>query len=170
PDGAPSWLRESITNLAATSLGPSFKPVLEAVIRVEEAHKFKPVNGKKMNSTGRPDVVSVWVKGGRGSKFANYPAVWQGWWDSLQPSWRKRDARGRWEIGGEYGTDWTTLDHPGANGVLNLAASLYFWGRQAQEMRAKEGEEWFSSQWQKWEAAVHDVTWMLDGLDTDLSS
>ncbi|KAJ7840775.1 hypothetical protein B0H13DRAFT_1649441 [Mycena leptocephala] len=167
PDDAPKWLKDAVTNIAATPLGGSFKAVLEAVIRVEEAHSFDSDVKGTLPTTGRPDVLHDWVKGGRGSKtkkipvikkFSSYPAVWQGWWDSLQPAWRKRGVDGHWEIGGEYSEDWEALDCPGVNGVLNLAASLYFWGHQAEEARAKEGEEWFTENRKLWDDAVHDVT------------
>jgi hypothetical protein len=45
----------------------------------------------------------------------------------------------------------------GANGVLSIVASLFFWGRAVQH----EPELRFA-----WEAAVGDVVWMLEGMAT----
>ncbi|KAJ6503451.1 hypothetical protein C8R47DRAFT_969270 [Mycena vitilis] len=176
PPDTPPWLEGAIANLSVKWLGPSFCSVLEAVIRVEAAHGFD-ADAKALSSVGRPEIIADWVKGGRGSKskkipkikkFPGYPKLWQSWWDTLQPAWRKRGLDGHWEIGGDYGEDWTTLDCPGVNGVLNLAASLYFWGTQAEEARAKAGEEWFADNQSLWDNAVHDVAWMLDGLHSYL--
>ncbi|KAJ7899717.1 hypothetical protein B0H13DRAFT_1883804 [Mycena leptocephala] len=143
PDGAPKWLKDAVGNLAAVPLGGSFKAVLKAVIRVEEAHGFDTDAKGTLPTAGRPDVLHDWVKGGGEANRRN-------WWDGLQPEWRKHGVDGHWEIGGEYGDDWGGLHCPGVNGVLNLAASLYFWGRQAEEARAKEGEEWFAANRKLW--------------------
>ncbi|KAJ7601273.1 hypothetical protein DFH06DRAFT_1026859, partial [Mycena polygramma] len=159
----------------SVTLGPSFKSVLEAIVRIEEAHGWD--EDVKIRPEGRPEVIGLWVKGGRGSKskkvpiikkFAAYPKTWQSWWDSLQPAWRKRGVDGTWEIGGDYGEDWRSLNCPGVNGVLNLAASLYFWGLQGRGLREERGEAWFTQHQALWDDAVHDVAWMLDGLHTYL--
>ncbi|KAJ7036226.1 hypothetical protein C8F04DRAFT_954048 [Mycena alexandri] len=175
PDDAPEWLTDAVTYLTVTPLGDNFKAVLEAVIRIEEANDF--ADGKGLPSTLRPEVIGAWVKGGRGRKskkipvirkFASYAKDWQAWWDSLQPQWRKRDAHGQWEIGGECGEAWGSLDCPGVNGVISVAASLYFWGRQVHEGRKEKGEAWFEENQQLWDAAVNDVGWVLDALSTFL--
>ncbi|KAJ7618965.1 hypothetical protein DFH06DRAFT_1011688, partial [Mycena polygramma] len=172
PAGTPEWLMNAIKDIAGVPLGASYTSVLEAVIRVEGAQGFD-ADVTALSKVGRPDVISFWVKGGRGSKSKKipfikkldaYPKAWQGWWDSLQPAWRRRGANGQWSIGGDYGEDWDILDRRGVNGVINLPASLYFWGRQVHGARAKEGEEWFKKNVKVWDAAVHDVAWMLDGL------
>ncbi|KAJ7680872.1 hypothetical protein DFH06DRAFT_1120457 [Mycena polygramma] len=168
PPNAPLWLTRAIENLSGTALGANFTAILEAVVRVEAAHGFS--DGPNLGGGKRPDVVSSWVKGGRGQKskklplikkFATYPALWQTWWDSLQPAWRKRGTDGQWEIGGDYGDTWGELDCPGVNGILNVAASLYFWGRQAEQAGDVNSRI-------LWDDAIHDVAWMLDGLYSSL--
>ncbi|KAJ7838248.1 hypothetical protein B0H13DRAFT_1911967 [Mycena leptocephala] len=64
PDGAPKWLKDAVGNLAAVPLGGSFKAVLKAVIRVEEAHGFDTDAKGTLPTAGRPDVLHDWVKGG----------------------------------------------------------------------------------------------------------
>ncbi|KAJ7847078.1 hypothetical protein B0H13DRAFT_2362630 [Mycena leptocephala] len=64
PDGALKWLKDAVGNLAAVPLGGSFKAVLEAVIRVEEAHGFDADAKGTLPTAGRPDVLHDWVKGG----------------------------------------------------------------------------------------------------------
>ncbi|KAJ7653359.1 hypothetical protein DFH06DRAFT_921627, partial [Mycena polygramma] len=104
----PRWLKDAVKNIAIDPLGPSYTSVLQAVVRVEEAYGFDS-KAKPLCTTKRPEVIYDWVRGGRGSKstkppvikkLATYPGVWKGWWDLLQPGWRKRGANGQWMIGG----------------------------------------------------------------------
>jgi hypothetical protein len=48
----------------------------------------------------------------------------------------------------------------GVNGMLNVVASLYFWGVAI----AEKGN--LDSDVKAWEAGVGDVTWMLEGMAT----
>ncbi|KAJ7217456.1 hypothetical protein C8J57DRAFT_1034206, partial [Mycena rebaudengoi] len=133
----PKWLREAVLNLSAVDLGNNFKALLEALIHIEDLHGFPAVMKGSIPATGRPVVVGEWIQGACGQRSKKvptitnikaYPNSWQAWWDSLQPEWRQRDAAGRYEIGGDYGEEWGGLDCPGANGLLSVVASLYFWG------------------------------------------
>ncbi|KAJ6513587.1 hypothetical protein C8R47DRAFT_1206903 [Mycena vitilis] len=90
---------------------------------------------------------------------AAYAEGWQAWWDSLQPIWRKRAKDGNWSTEGGYGkdgTDWGPLYQWGVNGMLNIVASLYFWGCSlvSGDLRGDL----------RWETAVIDVTWMMEGM------
>ncbi|KAJ7034641.1 hypothetical protein C8F04DRAFT_956079 [Mycena alexandri] len=175
PDDAPEWLTDAVMNLTVTPLGSNFKAVLDAIIRIEGANNFD--EGKGLSTSLRPEVVGAWIKGGRGRKAKKIPVIkklqtyakdWQAWWDSLQPKWRKRNSHGQWEIGGEYGEDWGTLDCPGVNGLISVAASLYFWGRQLHEAREEKGNAWFEENIQLWDAALNDVSWVLDSFSAFL--
>ncbi|KAJ7603766.1 hypothetical protein DFH06DRAFT_1021919, partial [Mycena polygramma] len=177
PAGAPKWLTAAVKNISIDPLGPNYMSVLQAVIRVEEAYGFN-TTARPLSTVKRPEVIFDWVRGGRGSKsskppvikkFPTYPGVWQGWWDLLQPEWRRRGVNGQWMVG-EYGQDWGLLECGGVNGVLNLAASLYYWGRHVYGARETQGEEWFAVNVKLWDDAVHDVAWMLDGLHAYLKT
>ncbi|KAJ7884955.1 hypothetical protein B0H13DRAFT_2235322 [Mycena leptocephala] len=60
--------------------------------------------------------------------------------------------------------DWTPLEFPGANGVLSVVASLYFWATNMCMLSSVHGEAWFVEEENKWDNAVQDVVWMLEGL------
>jgi hypothetical protein len=57
---------------------------------------------------------------------------------------------------GKAGREWGPLYQWGVNGTLSIVASLYFWGRGV-----VDGED---ALLREWEAAVVDVTWMLEGM------
>ncbi|KAJ7676722.1 hypothetical protein DFH06DRAFT_1317333 [Mycena polygramma] len=148
---------------------PWFVHARTEMTRIEYASCFQngPTN---LSPKGRPKQVGAWIANGRlvnGRKRqadvavpdpTAYALVWQEWWDKLQPAWRKRAKDGRWSVEGRYdGQDWGPLYHWGVNGVLNLVASLCFWGRC---VLANQSE----SDCRAWEVAVDDVTWMMEGM------
>ncbi|KAJ7758930.1 hypothetical protein DFH07DRAFT_741385 [Mycena maculata] len=146
-------------------LGPHFRAVVAAWMRAEAASKFMqgPTN---LPSKGRPKQVGAWITSARGKRGCNtsvanlalYAVEWQNWWDSLQPNWRSRGADGAWTVGTSYGKDgkeWGHLLQWGVNGTLSIVASLYFWGCAVREDDVAKI---------RWETAVTDVGWMLEGL------
>ncbi|KAJ7169146.1 hypothetical protein C8R43DRAFT_1121035 [Mycena crocata] len=166
PANAPTWLVESIAHLSQKDLGCHFTSVLTALVRLEEAAGLEIQESKRTRLPSdkkvRPAEIQTWIRGGRGSKtkihpkvtIAKYPAKFITWWDSLQPKWRKRDAKGRLITGGAYGTDWGVLDCSGANGCLSAVAGLYFWGIVQMD----------NEQQQLWDDTVQDVAWVLEGV------
>ncbi|KAJ6524929.1 hypothetical protein B0H19DRAFT_880086, partial [Mycena capillaripes] len=137
--------------------------LVAAWIRVEAASRFEhgpsnlPVNSK------RPKPVGEWIAKNRTrapiiADPVAYAAQWQLWWDSLQPTWRKKGSDEEWSIVDGYGQDgreWGQLYQWGVNGTLTLVASLYFWGcvlGEDPDLRVQ------------WEAAVGDVCWMVEGM------
>jgi hypothetical protein len=175
PKNTPQWLCDAVGNLALEDLGNNYKSLLEALIRVEAAHGFPDDTMGGVSAKLRPGVVAMWIRGARGQKTKKPPVIkprdmlaysdsWQAWWDTLQPSWRTKDAGGKWRITQEYGDDWTPLEFLGANGVLSVVASLYFWATNMRMLSSVHGEAWFVEEENKWDKAVQDVVWMLEGL------
>ncbi|KAJ7105443.1 hypothetical protein C8R43DRAFT_906590 [Mycena crocata] len=165
PPKAAAWFSDAHTQMTAVDLGYHFNALVAAWTRVEAASKFKagPTNLPK---PGRPTQVSAWIGGGRSArsgktkvtKVETFEKEWAVWWDSLQPSWRKRDTDGTWSVVGGYGSDgkeWGDLTQWGVNGTLSLVAGLYFWGCAVQDQPTLHN---------RWEAAVLDVGWMLEGM------
>ncbi|KAJ7820348.1 hypothetical protein B0H14DRAFT_2345062 [Mycena olivaceomarginata] len=151
--------------MSQTALGCHFDALLAAWTRIEDASRFEqgPTN---LPHKGRPKQVGNWVSSSRGKKLydasipdiGEYAKIWQNWWDSLQPAWRKRAQDGTWKTGeyGGGGREWGSLYQWGVNGTLNIVASLYFWGV------AIAGNPDLGLK--VWEAGVADVTWMLEGM------
>ena len=150
--------------ITKVDLGCHFDALIAVWTRLEYASRFEH-SPNKLSTKGRPAQVGVWVAAGRGKRVppvvtdvAAYAAQWGLWWDVLQPKWRKQDGKGAWIAGGEYGgtgQDWGPLYVWGVNGTLTLLASLYFWGCAVTDPDLLV-----------WEAAVCDVTWMLEGMAT----
>lgn len=147
------------------NLGSHYDAVVEAWTRLEVASRYE-AGPTKLPRPGRPDPVTNWINGAQGkrpaltavTKPSEYEVIWHAWWSTLQPSWRKLETDGTWSVAGGYGADgkeWGPLYQWGVNGTLSIVASLYFWGCAVQEDYTQR---------LAWEAAVLDVSWMLEGM------
>ncbi|KAJ7732893.1 hypothetical protein B0H16DRAFT_1328501 [Mycena metata] len=168
PSNAPAWLRGCVGVLQTEDLGCHFTALVAALVKLESVYGFDDTKyGAAIPAEHRPTEVTQWIRGGRDrtkkvpkiGNLVKYVKVWQTWWNSLQPEWRRRDGEGNLMAGGEVGYGaadaWGVLDTGGPNGWLSVVASLYFWGvcsGQSVEMKGR------------WDAAVQDVMWMLEGL------
>jgi hypothetical protein len=171
PAEAPAWLRDSVADITKVDLGCHFAAVLAALIRLEKAVGYEVGENKKLpggKKLLRPQIISDWIKGGRGQKTKKAPVIgdvdlhvaeWDAWWDGIQPDWRARNTHGRWRADGTYedNWDWGALDCSGVNGLLSAVAALYFWG-VAVRMGPEEKKT-------RWEQSVLDVVWVLEGLE-----
>ncbi|KAJ7142160.1 hypothetical protein C8R46DRAFT_920479, partial [Mycena filopes] len=167
PPDAPPWLSGSVTQLSTTDLGLHFTALLATLVRMETSFGFDEDTYGTLPADNRPEEVSQWIKNGRYRKakmpgiksLTKYMRLWDLWWGSLQPGWRRRDRGGKLMAGGDaqYGEDddWGSLLTPGPNGCLSIVASLYLWG-QSDQQTPESREEWNS--------AVQGVMWMLEGV------
>ncbi|KAJ6558631.1 hypothetical protein DFH09DRAFT_1317346 [Mycena vulgaris] len=179
PTDCAPWLLNTIRVLSAVDLGCHFRALLETLIRVETKFGWEVNPREGVSKVSRPVEVGAWIRAARGTKskgpydanitnIAGYSERWRTWWDSLQPEWRKRTADGEWEIGGTHGEDFESLWFPGQNGCLCVVASLYFWGTARSAMGHGGGSAWDAGNREKWERAVQDVMWMMEGLESAL--
>jgi hypothetical protein len=167
PENAPNWLKAGIAWLTKQDLGCHYRALMVALIQLEAKYGFDPANNGSLGTANRPTQISLWIRGGRGSRMKFPPTInrinkyatqWALWWDGLQPAWRERGDDGHWRIDSGWGPhdQWDPLEAPGQNGCLSVVASLYFWGLYNAKQPAHLQETW--------ERAVLDVTWMLEGL------
>ncbi|KAJ7103986.1 hypothetical protein B0H15DRAFT_766409 [Mycena belliarum] len=162
PPKAPAWFVNARTVLTKVDLGLDFDALIAAWTRIEYASRFEqgPTN---LSPTGRPKQIATWIAGRRAhappkvTDTGAYASQWKVWWDSLQPKWRKRDKEGMWATDeyGDGGAEWGPLYQWGVNGTLSLLAALHCWGSTVLETGQPADA---------WEAAVMDVTWMLEGM------
>jgi hypothetical protein len=81
--------------------------------------------------------------------------AWWKWWHSLQPEERALQDNNELSRLGEM--NWSEMaELHGDNGLLQVMATLVWWGEVAQKRGKAEIDEW--------RAAVDDVTWVLDQL------
>jgi hypothetical protein len=81
--------------------------------------------------------------------------VWWKWWESLQPEERTTQDNNELLRPGEV--NWSEMaGRYGNNGILQVMATLVWWG----EVAHKHGE----AEIEGWRAAVDDVTWVLERL------
>ncbi|KAJ7129040.1 hypothetical protein C8R43DRAFT_896852, partial [Mycena crocata] len=151
----PKWASEALALFCEVDAGHKWNATVAMWTQLERAYGFKSSpNG--LSKAGRPTVIDVWIKTGRGTdKLPNFspekdiPAWWE-WWAGLAPTWREKNAAGRPVIGRQG--PWGTLAKPGANGMLTVILGLAWW-------YTAEGEAT-----EDWLAALKDVTWVLRGL------
>ncbi|KAJ7715981.1 hypothetical protein B0H16DRAFT_1339399 [Mycena metata] len=175
PQNAPTWLVSAVEDLTRMDLGCHYSLVVAALIPLESAAKYgKDDDGRlpaaQKGPTARPKVLAAWIRAGRGTKSKSQPTVdsldtfvkeWNGWWDSMQPEWRERNRQGRWRIDPPYRKewDWGVLETYGVNGILSVVAGIDFWGVAV----LSEDDE---DQTARWDNAVQDVVWVLEGLES----
>ncbi|KAJ7448467.1 hypothetical protein B0H11DRAFT_1744237 [Mycena galericulata] len=176
PADSPQWLQDIVRVLSAAHLGPHFDSLLQMLIRLETKFSTSDNPRAGISSTKRPVEVQAWIRAARGVKakgvydagikdLEDYAKRWSAWWDSLQPEWRTRGPDGQWATGVEYGEDWSKLWFPGQNGMSSVVASLYFWGSSSKAMGIDGVSVWNGEEMEKWERAVQDVVWMVEGLE-----
>ncbi|KAJ7895685.1 hypothetical protein B0H13DRAFT_1527114, partial [Mycena leptocephala] len=164
PPDAAAWFVDAHAQMTQVDLGCHFQGVIAAWTRVEVASRFEQ-GPTKLSTINRPEQVKKWVANQRGKRQADtsiadptaYAAGWQLWWDSLQPEWRIKDADGAWSVNGGYrggGKVWGPLFQWGQNGVLNIVASLFFWGVAVRDSTSELQSAW--------ERSVMDVAWMFE--------
>jgi hypothetical protein len=164
PPQAAEWFAHAFGELTKENLGPHFNALLDTWVRVEAACKFENPPKYALPKNGQPEQVDRWIKDAHGhrkrpnptvKKVQQYEKEWWGWWNTLQPAWREKDAEGSWVVGGAYGKEWDSVGYWGENGVLSVVASLYFWGCAVQD--GGVGLD-------RWEDVVNDVSWVFEGL------
>lgn len=95
-----------------------------------------------------------------------YAQEWWTWWQILQPEWRVFDSDktgvcvGTGAVQPESLDAWNCLLVPGANGLLGVVASLYWWGCGVVGLEGKQRKEEEGG----WTKAVEDCTWVLECL------
>ncbi|KAJ7820735.1 hypothetical protein B0H14DRAFT_2371894 [Mycena olivaceomarginata] len=145
---------------------------LEWAVCVQKFYDFEAAwgfvdEGAQMRRDGRPPQVSGWLS--RGRKWTLPPTLgedlgtretvelwiglWWNWWKSLQP--RERSIESSGELSCPELADWSEMaELHGKNGVLQVMATLLWWGEVAQKRDLSARAEWL--------AAVSDVTWVLE--------
>lgn len=123
----------------------------------------------QMPRKNKPQQISGWIS--RGRKWSMPPtlgetlgtqeneALWVGgwwkWWNGLQPNDRTMMENGKLSRPGDG--DWGAMAAMhGKNGILQVMATLGWWGEVVQKRSAEEKNEWL--------AAVGDVTWVLEQI------
>lgn len=95
-----------------------------------------------------------------------YAQEWWKWWQILQPEWRVFDSdttgvcAGTRAVQPESPDAWDRLLVPGANGLLGVVASLYWWGCGVVGLEGKKRKE----EEDGWIKAVEDCAWVMECL------
>ncbi|KAF7290051.1 hypothetical protein HMN09_01310200 [Mycena chlorophos] len=163
PEDAASWFQARYRQLTETELGLEFDSLISAWVRIESESLFRTCKDKlaldhcpqgllKWHRAGGKD--SPIIPRGRLGAFMN---AFRDWWDGLQPSWRKKDVRGRWKrvTYGCGGRQWGRLFTWGDHGFDIIVAGLYMWGCSVEEG---------SPMHEAWGVALADAIWVFEGI------
>ncbi|KAJ7073293.1 hypothetical protein B0H15DRAFT_793063 [Mycena belliarum] len=177
PADAPQWVKAVYAEISGDSPGTTYNGLVGLWLSLEKLYGFSQGrSGGGLPKSSRPAALSAWITAGRGGRggplskgvgppigpLAAYDETWWRWWGTLQPKWRKENGRRpghflRDTYPESASKNWTTLRHPGQNGVLSLVASLYWWGKKViADGGLGDRESWLD--------AVADVKWMVKGL------
>ncbi|KAF7975994.1 hypothetical protein HWV62_8158 [Athelia sp. TMB] len=174
-----SWLGAPLLEITAHNLGAGYSQALDLLCKLEIVYglksstaSFQSPRGKKVPLPPKPAVLHTWVKDGRGrllkpevTDAAIMSKSWWKYWLALQPSWRGTAIPLSIVPVDELPHDrshWGSLVLPGINGMLGIVACLYWWGCTATGITLKDVNDRGSLE--DWEAAVSDVTYVLQGL------
>ena len=155
--GDPAWLKSAVKMLTAGDLGDRWTNVVDMWVLFE--HKETNLKPTVLGSSHRPPVVHDWIQRARSafyrpaiSSVDRFETSYKLWWASLQPDWRVSPSG---EVAfAETSGNWDVIRKPGKNGILSVAAALFFWGLKVKDTEDTNG----------WETAVEDLLVALTGL------
>jgi len=155
--GDPAWLKSAVKMLTAGDLGDRWTNVVDMWVLFE--HKETNLKPTVLGSSHRPPVVHDWIQRARSAFYCPtissvdcFETLYKLWWASLQPDWRVSPSS---EVAfAETSGNWDVIHKPGKNGVLSVAAALFFWGLKVKNTEDTNG----------WETAVEDLLVVLTGL------
>lgn len=156
--------------LESETLGQEWSDLIQAWIRFEET-AGGDIKGS-VPAKGRPPAVGEWIQRARNPRYRpiitdtkDFGSKHMAWWKSFQPDWRV-PSNDNLELLGDNGElvlddskficnddgDLEGLRQPGANGLLSVLASLYFWGSAVKDSGKKS---------RKWAQSVEDCSYVL---------
>lgn len=124
------------------------------------------INFQRISTKARPEEVAWWIK--RHKQPSSVPKVkviefgteWNSWWRAMQPAWRLGDNRLSLGRNTPSTEDWDALARGGSNGLFLVIMALSWWFKGFAPGNPT-AEFW---------TAVNDVTWVLEGVTSVLSS
>lgn len=150
-----AWFAKAIVMLDDENLGERWVLLVAAWVSFEEMHECKP--NSVLSARGRPAAVADWIQRARSIKWRPvvkdskaYGDDHLAWWTSLQPEWRVLD--GESDLVQSDDGDLQSLEKPGANGLLSVVASLFFWGNAVKTAGKKS---------KRWDNAVEDLLYVF---------
>ena len=149
-----AWLKSAFTMLTAGNLGNKWTNVVNMWALFERKEiSLKPT---VLGSSHRPAAVHDWIQRARSALYRpsiasidRFETSYKLWWASLQPDWHV-SASGEVAFAKTSG-NWDAIRKPGRNGILSVAAALFFWGLKVKDTEDTNG----------WEIAVDDLLLVL---------
>lgn len=165
----PEWFRDGYNFLTAKDLGMQFTTAINAYVQLESHTSFQAGSRSEgFKPTNRLTEVAWWVARGRKAQpmiedKRVFEQWWWKWWNGLQPIWPNvagvegaLNASHRLCSEGDGG--WTAVNKHGRNAFLTVMVTLVWWADGLKDCAQDPG----------WLAAVEEVAWVLDQINTRL--
>lgn len=163
---AQKWFPQAF-HLVNVDLGSHYMDFLGHWINFERLHGWGR-SGGRLTGSGRPSIISKWVKEGRYSPRCSEPCIdtdeleqyaqeLSNWWKFIQPATPfDRD---------NMGVDWVALNKHGINGWLSIVVGMKWWGTS---LKGLTGDS-LNSCTEEWLATLEDLTETLQNLQSYLA-
>ncbi|KJA22463.1 hypothetical protein HYPSUDRAFT_102681, partial [Hypholoma sublateritium FD-334 SS-4] len=158
PKNAPFWVVNALNLFQSANLGTEWSSLVVAWLKFEQDSHF--IAKGRLGTHCRPRAIADWIQRARSASYqpeinnlAAFSTDFSAWWQSLQPDWRANNVDNALPRSRE---DWDDIRRPGINGLLSVAAALFFWGYAARNKGAPARSAWLD--------ALNDVIHVLNQL------
>lgn len=164
---AKKWFPHAF-QLVDVDLGPRYAEFLEDWIQFERLHDWNK-SGARLAGSGRPTLISTWIKEGRYPPRCTEPFIGvdgldqyvgelREWWRLIRP----KSAFNREDVTRE----WVALDKYGINGWLSIIVGMKWWG-ECLRLLAGNG---LRASTEEWLSMLKDLTVTIQNLHTHLDN
>lgn len=166
-----TWLPHALSGILQIDIGTHYYHLVVLLIELEYLHGYSNTGGR-LSHTNRPAEVKRWILTGRSrtpieiGNVEAYAKNWWNWWRKLQPTWRVYDDTEKPinVVPPGQVERWECLLVPGANGIISVVASLYWWGCAVCPFDKRNQEADATSALGKWREAVMNASWVIERL------
>lgn len=163
---AKKWFPQAF-QLVDVDLGPQYAEFLGHWFHFERLHNWNK-SGGRLAGSGRPTLISKWIKEGRYLPRCTEPLIgvdglehYLGeldvWWKSMRP----KTAFDREDVDSE----WLAMDKCGINGWLSIVVGLKWWG-ECLKLLAGDG---LKASTKEWLLMLEDLNQVIQNLHTYLA-
>jgi hypothetical protein len=162
---AKKWFPQAF-QLVDVDLGPHYVEFLGHWFHFERLHNWNK-SGGRLTGSGRPTLISKWIKEGRYPPRCTEPVIGVdgleryleelgAWWGSIRP----KTAFNREDVG----FDWVALDKYGINGWLSIVVGMKWWGESLNFLSG----DGLKASTEEWLSMLKDITQTIQDLLTYL--
>ncbi|EIW56912.1 uncharacterized protein TRAVEDRAFT_95995, partial [Trametes versicolor FP-101664 SS1] len=131
---APAWIQEASTFFRSVSTDERWLLTVSEWLSFEHAMGYTESPASRLSAQNRPVEIRQWFQKHRRydaipkiPKVAQYGALCQRWWSTLQPSGQPKNKNGKLSRKRLSEDAWSPLKHAGSNGLFLVLMVLAWW-------------------------------------------